>query len=79
MFNNRKRWFEAWFLVIDNLFQILTLGFWGLDTVGWWFYNCTFTIIRRKYYSIGAQISCWFFNWKWLLKSLLTILTLGRL
>ena len=79
MFNNQRLWFEAWFEVLDSLFCILTFGFWYIDLTGWWFFNCTLGVFRRRHCYIGDHITFWFFAWKWLLKSILKILTLGYL
>ena len=49
--NNRRSirfWIGYWFEILDNLFSILTLGFWVIDTTGWWIYSLPLKITRTN-------------------------------
>jgi len=72
-------WLTAWFQILDSLSSILTFEFWRIDTVGWWFYNCTPGFSRRKHSSIGDWFAWWYADLLMILKSLLIILTFGHI
>lgn len=73
-----RRWFAAWFWILDNLISILTLEF-LYSSFGPWWYLGTFEIRMAVPLRFWKRVRWWLNEFEMVLWELVTVVTLGRL
>ena len=74
-----RRWIQAWFDILDNLFSILTFDTYYMDLSGWWFFEEEIIFGKSAPTSIKRRLAWCVVSSVEIIEELIVILTLGYL